>query len=664
MNEVGLHYTSKDKVKGDLLDKLAQEELDKWDPKVGDSILEKISATFPSIEKILPVDSKKLVGEGKQAEQNRRQFKEAAELMYDFINRKNIPPSLVAAIADTPIIKNKGKRFGRIFRFIDSISARTELDKYELYSALEELVKKTGSFVDVERVASRFNKFFANAEVLPEYTETVAGLVGSGWKTPTIADFVAVTYQHLFKTASAEDAIDIAEKAEIVNVSYDPNASEETREEKAAKIEEKWEELQKKKWKAIRMTYIDSLVQLVQSLTEEDVELLKKEISLLPQPETGASEEEGITYTTDVVVESAGQRKLSLRNLENIDDDKKNRHRLRFGLFLGLAGRLNQEYEFNDVASKAVVTSGISKEVTVGTFLTFNHGEERITVKLEKGEGEEPGSIEVEGLPPEMLRLFLLDLQKAGNYVSAVYDAIDLIGSLPHGRKHLYSYLGDGPLYSYLGDGPNSSVEYLSPSMDCRVEGINLQQRTAKAVRIRVRAEEKTKLYEDIRRIGLDAKFDFAAEMTDDGVKLELIVKGIPSATQIPQQDEKFADDKKCLQIILTAVDDYTTFGAESKQCPLVDFLCYLNRSADREKLPELLSYGGEVLQNIGPLFVYPKTFSKTFERLTTQEQRMAVSVLYSVKPTAELSSAQEWLNKHYSDLAVEIGMDEVIDEV
>lgn len=653
MNKVGLYYTSEDKIKEKILDKLAREELKKWDAKIGDTILERISATFSSIEKILPVDSEILVGDKKEAVHNREQFKEAAFQMYDFINMKNLPPSLVAAIADTPQIKNKGKRFRRVFEFIDSITARTELNKYELYPALEELVRKTGSFVDIERLASRFNKFFANAYVLPEYSGMVAGLVGSGWKTDTVADLVAVTYQHMFKSATAEENLDIAQKAEIVKVTYDPHAEEETVTKQTAKVEEKWEKLQKEKWKGIRMTYLDSLIRLVQSLTEEDVELLKREISLLPLPEeTEEPGEKGITYTTDVVIESVGQRKLSLKNL----DDGKDNCRLRFGLFLGLAGLLNKEYEFNDVASEVVIASGLNlKEIVDGTFLTFSHGEERITLKLEEGEEGKGGSIEVEDLAPEMLRLFLLDLQKAGNYVSAVYDAIDLLGSLSHGKKHLYSY---------LPGGAKSSVEYLSPSMDCRIEGINLKQRTAKKVSIRVNAEEKTRLYEDIRRIGVEASKNlFAAEMTDEGVKLQLELKGIPSATQEPQQDEKFAEDKKALQIMLKSVDDYTTFGAESKQCSLVDFLCYLNRSADSEKLPELLSYDGEVLQNIGPLFVYPQTFRKTFERLTKLEQRMAVSVLYSVKPTAELSSAQEWLNKHYSDLTVEIGQ-EGVDEV
>ena len=647
MNKVGLHYTSNDKVKGKILDELAREQLGDWDPKVGNTILEQISAIFPSIEKILSIDSNLLVGDSVEAEKTRELFKEAALRMYDFICRKNIPPSLVAAIADTPQIKKKGKRFKRIFTFIDSIAARTELDKYELYPALEELVRKTDSFVDVERVTSRFNQFFADAEVLPEYTGMVAGLVGSGWKTETIADFVALTYQHLFKSAAAEDALDIAGKAKIVDVTYNPKANDYTMENQAAEIEEKWEELQRGKWKGIRMAHLDSLKQLVQSLTEVDMELLKREISLLPRPEIESPDEDGTPYTTNVVIWSThGKRKLRLKNLEGNGS--------RFGLFLGLAGRLNQEYEFNALVSDTGLTGGLSKKVSDGTYLTFNHGEERITLKLEKGEGDEAGSIEVEGLASEELRLFLLDLQKVRTYVSAVYDAIDLIGGLPNSKKHLASSTDFG----------DSSVEYLSPAMDCHISDINLHERTAKNIAIRVNTEDKTRLYEDIKQIGLDAQFPFYAEMTDDGLNLELVLKGIPSATQTPMQDEKFAEDKKTLQIMLTAIDDYTVLSGGSKQCSLVDFLCYLNRNADREKLPELLSYGGEVLQNIGPLFVYPQTFDRTFEQLTTLERKRAVSVLYSVKPTAELSSAQEWLNKNYSDLAVEIGMDEVLDEV
>lgn len=639
---MALYYESKDKVKGKLLDELAKEKLGDWDPSVGNTILERISATLPSIEKILPIDSKLLVGEGKQADLNRRQFKEAAGLMYDFINRKNIPPSLVAAIADAPQVQNKGKRFNRIFSYIDSIAARTELNKYELFPALEELVRKTGSFVDLERVASRYNLFFANADVLAEYTEMVAELVGSGWKTDTVADLMAVTYQHLLGKQAAEVGIDIAVKAKIVKVDYSPAMFEETKNKQVAEIEEKWEELKKKEWKAVRKTYLGSLKQLVQSLAEEDLELLTKEVSLLSPPESKVDAgEQGQAYTSDVAIENLGQRKLSLRKLEKSGD--------RFGLFLGLAGRLSQEYDFNDVISKAEITSGMTKAVTDGTFLAFNHGEERITLKLEKKEGEKAGSIEVEGLAPEELRLFMLDLQRAGMYVSAVYDAIDILGTLPHGKKRLNCWSADGNI-----------IQYLSPSMSCQIKDINLQQRTADHVSITVNAGEKVRLYEALKQIGLDAKFRFYPEMTESGLELELELKGIPSATQQPMQDEKFAEQKKTLQNMLAAVDEYATVGAESTQYSLVDFLCYLNRSADREKLPELLSHGEGVLQSIGPLFVYPQTFGKNFELLTELEQKIAVSVLYAVEPTNELSSAREWLNKHHSDLAADIGMDEV----
>ncbi len=338
------YYESNDSVKGMILDELAREFIAEWenkekegagkqsttyldavkkaqegamDMKLRGKVQNRIASYFPSIERMLPVTSDELAASPKR----RDQFKQAAKRMYLFLNNLFAPASLIDAIADTPPVRGKSKRFKEMFENIHSTAKNTALDAQLLYPALEELVRATNSFEDLETVVSRYNAFFSDAGKIPGYTRAVTGLVDTGWGTAVIADVVKATY-----LLSGSEG------------------------------------------------YLPSLRHLITSMKRRDVKTLMDEIGMLTEQDMKAIAK-GTTEQQGMKVVDGGKRKLGLLNLDQRES--------RFGLFLGLAGLLGVKYEFNPTASSAKVSS--SKRVGEGTSLVFNDGENRISLELVAG---------------------------------------------------------------------------------------------------------------------------------------------------------------------------------------------------------------------------------------------------------------------------------------
>ncbi len=594
---MAFYYESKDKSKGKILDDLALELIGEWDRKTqgqnspfyGEETEEKkynlkmagkvqnrIANYFPSIEKMLPVDSKELTGNSPEIIKRRSQYKNAARKMWKFLNKLFIPPSLLEAIADTPSVPKKSKRFKQVFETLQVTAKNTRLNTQELYPSLEELLRTTKSFPDLELVVSKYNAFFSNAEAIPRYTNAVASLVQSGWKTSVLVDIVRSTFG-----LSEHDG------------------------------------------------YVPVMGDLMSSMPKQDVKLLMAELELLTELdldiEQQAHEE---SKMGDLIISDQGKRKLALSGFTLSID--------RYGLFLGLAGRLGADYAFNEKASEAVLTeSALSKKVAGGTCLVFNDGDSRISIELDAW-----GDIEISGIPLEDLDEYLLDLQEVGNFVQSTYNAIDMLGTLPHGKRHINASYGS----------KKSAVHYISGSVEILLDGINLQERSIKKLEARVKSEEKLRLYEELLLLEEMVDFEFIAAKTNDGVEIEMTLKGQPMAVE-----------KECLQELLTTLDNYTSFQAEGRQCSFVDVLSYVNSNVTRQNIPQLLSYGRDTLQRVGSLFVQPQTFERNFDRLHYAEQQVAVEFLYSLRElNPELTDAQEWLSENHRDLVIDKGLDSV----
>ncbi|MBS3164006.1 hypothetical protein J4439_01095 [Candidatus Woesearchaeota archaeon] len=297
-----------------------------------------------------------------------------------------------------------------------------------------------------------------------------------------------------------------------------------------------------------------------------------------------------------------------------------------WGLYLGIAGALALRYELNAEASEAKL---FEKRVTDGTFLIFKDGER--SIMLEQG----ADFMRIENLSKDELQGFLLELQESAPYLTAAYAGIDALGQVS-GVRHL----------AVQESGKRSSTAHRSQGLTVLLTGIDLKRRAVEEVTLQVNTPERAALYEEVIEAAMQPEVPASAAVRPEGVHVTFMLKDYPMASE-----------KQSIRALLETVDHHIEFEAESGQSSLLETLCYLNSHVPAERIPELLKLGAEKLSAAGGLFLYPKTFSRSFERMQPEEQRATLRMLFALEPGPELAEARQWLTANYRDLLTEHGL-------